>query len=68
MTRPALSLYLVALGAFALGMDAYVTAGLIPLIGTTFGVSSAVAAQGVTAFTLAYGIGTPIGVALRPPG
>ncbi|MBS7661577.1 MFS transporter [Pseudomonas lalucatii] len=59
-------IYLIALGAFALGMASYVTAGLIPLIEASFAVSVAVAAQLVTAFTLAYGLGSPIFVALTP--
>lgn len=62
-----LSVYLIALGAFSLGMASYVTAGLIPLIESSFSVSVAVAAQLVTAFTLAYGLGSPIFVALTPP-
>ncbi|WAM52813.1 MFS transporter [Vreelandella venusta] len=61
-----LSVYLVALGAFALGMASYVTAGLIPLIEDAFSVSAATAAQLVTAFTLAYGLGSPVVVALLP--
>lgn len=60
--------YLIALGAFALGMASYVTAGLIPLIQSSLSVSVAMAAQLVTAFTLAYGIGSPVFVALVPPG
>lgn len=64
--QPRLSVYLIALGAFALGMASYVTAGLIPLIGDAFSVSAAKAAQLVTAFTLAYGLGSPIVVALLP--
>jgi len=60
------SIYLIALGAFALGMASYVTAGLIPMIEASFTVSVAVAAQLVTAFTLAYGLGSPIFVALTP--
>jgi len=60
-------IYLIALGAFALGMASYVTAGLIPMIETSFSVSVAVAAQLVTAFTLAYGLGSPVFVALTPP-
>ena len=63
-----LSVYLIALGAFALGMASYVTAGLIPLIGGAFSVSTATAAQLVTAFTLAYGLGSPVVVALLPGG
>lgn len=55
---------LIALGAFALGMASYITAGLIPLIETAFTVPVAVAAQLVTAFTLAYGLGSPLVVAL----
>ncbi|MBS1157607.1 MAG: transporter [Proteobacteria bacterium] len=58
--------YLIALGAFALGMASYVTAGLIPMIETAFSVPVAIAAQLVTAFTLAYGLGSPIFVALLP--
>lgn len=61
-----LSIYLIALGAFSLGMASYVTAGLIPLITPTFSVSEALAAQLVTAFTLAYGLFSPIVVALLP--
>ncbi|WP_312932362.1 MFS transporter [Stutzerimonas nitrititolerans] len=62
-----LPIYLIALGAFALGMASYVTAGLIPLIKDSFSVSVAMAAQLVTAFTLAYGLGSPVFVALTPP-
>lgn len=61
-----LSIYLIALGAFSLGMASYVTAGLIPLITPAFLVSDAMAAQLVTAFTLAYGLFSPIVVALLP--
>lgn len=64
-TMPA-SVLLIAIGAFALGMASYVTAGLIPMIGQAFQVEVAVAAQLVTAFTLAYGIGSPLCVALLP--
>ena len=58
--------YLIATGAFALGMASYVTAGLIPMIQAEFAVSVSVAAQLVTAFTLAYGLGSPLCVALLP--
>lgn len=64
--QPRISVYLIALGAFALGMASYVTAGLIPLIGDAFSVSDATSAQLVTAFTLAYGLGSPVVVALLP--
>jgi len=58
-----LIVYLIALGAFSLGMASYVTAGLIPMIREAFDLSTGVAAQLVTAFTLAYGIGSPVVVA-----
>lgn len=60
------TVYLIALGAFALGMASYVTAGLVPMIVSDFSVSVATAGQLVTAFTLAYGIGSPVFVALLP--
>ncbi|MCC7702040.1 MFS transporter [Janthinobacterium sp. GW460P] len=60
------AVYLIAMGAFALGMASYVTAGLMPLIAGAFSVSLAMAAQLVTAFTLAYGLGSPLAVALLP--
>lgn len=63
---PKSAVYLIALGAFALGMASYVTAGLIPMIQQAFDVEAAVAAQLVTAFTLAYGIGSPVFVAMLP--
>ena len=56
--------YLIALGAFALGMASYVTASLLPMIQTAFAVPVALAAQLVTAFTLAYGLGSPLLVAV----
>ena len=62
------AIYLIGLGAFALGMASYVTAGLIPLIAPAFEVPVAMAAQLVTAFTLAYGLGSPLAVALLPAG
>lgn len=60
------SVYLISIGAFALGMASYVTAGLIPMIEDAFTVSVGIAAQLVTSFTLAYGLGSPILVALIP--
>ena len=60
------TVYLIAVGAFALGMASYVTAGLMPMIASAFSVSLAMAAQLVTAFTLAYGLGSPLAVALLP--
>lgn len=60
------TVYLIGLGAFALGMASYVMAGLVPMIVSDFSVSVATAGQLVTAFTLAYGIGSPIFVAMLP--
>ena len=60
------TVYLIAMGAFALGMASYVTAGLMPMIAATFSISLAMAAQLVTGFTLAYGLGSPLAVALLP--
>ena len=61
-----LAVYWIALGAFALGMASFVTAGLVPMIEQAFNVPVAVAAQLVTVFALAYGIGSPVCVALLP--
>ncbi|WP_252106442.1 MULTISPECIES: MFS transporter [unclassified Halomonas] len=61
-----LSVTLIALGAFALGVASYVTAGLIPLITQELFIPEAAAAQLVTAFTLAYAVGSPVVVALLP--
>ncbi|MEC5341430.1 MFS transporter [Brenneria populi] len=59
---------LISMGAFALGMASYVTAGLVPLIEESFSIPAAMAAQLVTAFTLAYGVGSPLVVAVLPAG
>jgi len=60
------AVFLIALGAFALGMASYVIAGLVPMIVSDFSVSVATAGQLVTAFTLAYGIGSPVFIAMLP--
>ncbi|MDH6126836.1 MFS transporter [Kitasatospora sp. GP82] len=52
--------YLLGLGAFALGLDAYVTAGLLPVIADDFDSSVSATGQMVTTFTLAYAIASPI--------
>jgi predicted MFS family arabinose efflux permease len=52
--------FLLAIGTFALGLDAYVLTGLLPGISTTYGVSTAAAGQVVTGFTLAYALASPI--------
>ncbi|GAA2555408.1 MFS transporter [Winogradskya consettensis] len=49
----------LALGTFALGTDAYLTAGLLIPIAGDFGSSPAATGQLVTAFTLAYALAAP---------
>ena len=46
--------------ALALGLSSYMMAGLIPLMGADFNVSIGWAAQLVTAFTLSYGLLSPV--------
>ncbi|MFV0130027.1 MFS transporter [Streptomyces sp. HMX112] len=57
---PVKLVYLLGLGAFALGLDAYVTAGLLPVIADDFGSSVSATGQMVTTFTLAYAIASPV--------
>lgn len=54
----------LAAGMFALGLDAYVIAGLLPQISQTFNVSNAQTGQAVTVFTLFYALAAPIFAAL----
>ncbi len=56
--------FLLALGMFALGTDAYVVAGVLPEIAHETQVTESVAGQLVTAFTLTYGLGAPVLAAL----
>ncbi|MFI5844580.1 MFS transporter [Catenuloplanes sp. NPDC051500] len=58
----------LALGTFALGADAYLTAGLLLPIASDFGASPAAAGQLVTAFTLAYALAAPPLAVLLPGG
>ncbi len=50
----------LAVGAFATSMMAFVFAGLLPLIAASAGISIPEAGHLVTAYSLAYAIGTPI--------
>lgn len=59
---------LLAVGAFALGLDAYVTAGLLPEVAGDLGTSIAATGQMVTAFTLAYALASPLLAALLSAG
>ena len=53
-------IFFLAVGMFALGLDAYVIAGILPEIGKSFGTSDAMNAQTVTVFTLCYAIAAPV--------
>lgn len=57
-------IFLLALGMFALGTDAFVIAGVLPVIAKETGVTEGVAGQLVTAFSLVYGLGAPFLAAL----
>ncbi|SFB32552.1 Predicted arabinose efflux permease, MFS family [Amycolatopsis marina] len=50
----------LALGTFAVGTSGYVVAGLLPALTSELHVSAATAAQLVTAFAIAYAIGSPL--------
>jgi len=61
-----LCLLLLGFGAFAIGTDAYLTAGLLPAISHDLHGSLAATAQLVTAFTLSYALLAPVaGAALH---
>lgn len=55
---------LLTIGMFALGFDAYVLAGLLPDIRTTFHISDAQTGQTISIFTLCYALAAPIFAAL----
>ncbi|MVP01865.1 MFS transporter [Paenibacillus lutrae] len=52
--------FLLTLGMFALGFDAYVVAGLLPDISSVFGISDSEAGQAVSVFTLFYALAAPV--------
>jgi predicted MFS family arabinose efflux permease len=54
----------LALGTFAVGTSGYIVAGLLPALTGELHVSNAAAAQLVTAFAIAYAIGSPLFAAL----
>src|SRR5215475_1872296 len=51
---------LLALGTFALGTDAFIVAGVLPVIARETGVTEGLVGQLVTAFALTYGLGAPV--------
>ena len=55
---------LLLFGMFALGADAYVMAGILPLIAGDFNISIGAAGQSVSTFTLCYAIAAPFFAAI----
>ncbi|MGV7243652.1 MFS transporter [Caballeronia sp. M23-90] len=53
-------IFFLCLGVFALGVDAYIMAGLLPSIGSTFAVSPSSAGQTVSIFTVFYALSAPV--------
>jgi predicted MFS family arabinose efflux permease len=50
----------LALGAFAIGTESYVVAGVLPTLAFDLGVTLPVAGQLITAFALTYALGSPL--------
>lgn len=50
----------LALGAFAIGTEGYVVAGVLPTIAADLGVTVPLAGQLITAFALTYALGSPL--------
>lgn len=53
-------LFFLALGAFAIGTESYVVAGVLPTIASDLGVSLPIAGQLITAFALTFALGSPL--------
>lgn len=51
---------LLALGMFALGTDAFIVAGVLPIIAQDTRVTEGLAGQLITVFSLTYGLGAPV--------
>ncbi|WP_276352611.1 MFS transporter [Cohnella caldifontis] len=62
--RNAWKIYMLAVVSFLVGTSEFIIAGILDLIAKDIGVSLSAAGQLITAFSLAYGFGTPILVAL----
>lgn len=54
------SLYFLALGAFAIGTEGFMLAGLLPITSKDLRIGLPAAGQLVTVFSLSYGISSPI--------
>lgn len=52
--------FLLALGTFAVGTDAFVVAGFLPQLSAELGVSVATAGQSVTVFAICYALFSPV--------
>jgi multidrug resistance protein len=57
-------LYWMALGAFAIGTEGFMIAGILPAVAKELSVSAATAGQLVTIFALAYAVSSPLTTAL----
>ncbi|MEM8788560.1 MAG: MFS transporter [Pseudomonadota bacterium] len=57
-------IWLLSAGNFVVGMGAFVVVGLLPPIASGFGIGADQAGWLMTAYALAYAIGSPLGVAL----
>ncbi|QOZ72122.1 MFS transporter [Bradyrhizobium arachidis] len=55
-----MSVFWLALGAFAIGTESFVIAGLLPAIANDLSISVSAAGQLVTAYALTYAVGSPI--------
>ncbi|MER7761246.1 MFS transporter [Streptomyces sp. NPDC097619] len=64
--RPTLPpvLWLMAIGTFAIGTDAFVVAGVLPEIARDLDVSTAAAGQTITLFSLTYAVFAPVSATL----
>jgi MFS transporter, DHA1 family, inner membrane transport protein len=60
LTRMNPRIILLALGMFALGTDAFLVAGVLPVIARETGVSEGLVGQLITVFALTYGLGAPV--------
>lgn len=60
LTRINPRIILLALGMFALGTDAFIVAGVLPVIAKETGVTEGLVGQLVTVFSLTYGLGAPV--------
>jgi predicted MFS family arabinose efflux permease len=60
LTRMNPRIMLLALGMFALGTDAFIIAGVLPVIARDTGVNESLVGQLITVFSLTYGLGAPI--------